>query len=110
MQNVVVDRITRTQHAIRENVWMRIAPLSGNRIHRFHIFEPRSYRTLLTNPTASFSRHAGLHRSVEFVVAASTIIAESIEQRDLVLRLDHPHFRTSVPAVDDGQAFPLQRK
>ena len=110
VQDVVIHGIAWTQHAIREDVRMRTAPLAGNRVHAFDVLGSEVVQDLAHEPDRFVLAHARLHRHVQLVVRGVDHHRRVREQRDLVLGLDLAGIGQELLTVDDGHSLLLQRE
>ena len=102
VQDVVVHRIARAQHAIREHVRVRAAALARDRVDPLDVLRAQLVEHLARRaPTASFSRMPGFIAVIELVVGRVDHRRRMREQRDLVLRLDLARVGHQLLAVDD---------
>ena len=105
MQNVVVHRIAGAQHAVGENVRVRIAALAGNRVDRFDVLRAQVVENFADQADGFVLAHAGLHGAVQLVVGGVDHHRRDVQQRDFVLRLDHARVGHQLLAVDDLDSF-----
>src|SRR5437868_4160811 len=110
MQNVVVNRIARPQHAVGKHMRMGAAPLSRNGVHGLHKFRAHVVQHFAHQPHGPVFAHSWLHRAVQLVVRGVHHHCRVIQQRNLVLRFDHARIAHQLLAVDDFDPFLLQRK
>ncbi len=110
MQDVVVDRIAGAQHAIGENVRVRIAALARDRVDAFDVFRPQVVEHLVGQPDGFVLAEARFHGAIKFVVGRVHHHGGGVEQRDLVLRFDDARVGHELLAIDHRDAFALQGK
>ncbi len=89
---------------------MRVCALARDRVDALDVLRAEVVEDLVDEPDALVLAHPRLHGDVQLLVGGIDHRAGGVEQRALVLRLDHPALLHEVLAVDHLHAAPLERE